>query len=379
MCYYITFKIAGKKTTEKIGWLSEGYSPQVASELRADRVRTGRHGKTVKTARQIRIGKIKHDQTLAELKKAYFEAPRDHELKGRYTDNNRFDKHVSFLGDKRVSELTELDITRIKRNMKDLKPATVGAALEILRRIINYGAKHKLCPPLAFIIKLPKKNNIVTEYLTDAEANRLHNVLASWPRQDIARMIRVAWFTGLRRGEIFKLKIENLDFVKEIITLKDPKGGRDETIPMTAPVKAILQAQIQFLKDEEQRKIVRYRNTTKPAPPWEENGFVFPGPHGKKRTDCSAVSRIKEKAGLPNSFRPFHGLRHHMAVTLISSGEYTLDMVGELLTHKDSAVTRRYAQFLPKAKKEAAERAAEILAGQTQKSKKVVSMDEETC
>jgi len=77
--------------------------------------------------------------------------------------------------------------------------------------------------------------------------------------------------------------------------------------------------------------------------------------------DCSAINRIKEKAKLPKSFRPFHGLRHHMAVTLASSGEYTLDMIGELLTHKDSSVTRRYASFLPEARQKAATRAAEIL------------------
>ncbi len=36
-------------------------------------------------------------------------------------------------------------------------------------------------------------------------------------------------------------------------------------------------------------------------------------------------------------------------------------MIGELLTHKDTKVTRRYAKFLPKAKKKAAEEAARLL------------------
>jgi integrase len=80
------------------------------------------------------------------------------------------------------------------------------------------------------------------------------------------------------------------------------------------------------------------------------------------------VEKIREAAGLPKSFRPFHGLRHHMAVMLASSGEYTLDMIGELLTHKSTAITRRYAKFLPDAKKKAADRAAELLTGQTAKA-----------
>ncbi len=73
------------------------------------------------------------------------------------------------------------------------------------------------------------------------------------------------------------------------------------------------------------------------------------------------MARIKKAANLPEHFRPFHGLRHHFAVTLASSGEYTLDMIGELLTHKDTNITRRYAKFLPEAKQKAADRAAELL------------------
>jgi len=97
--------------------------------------------------------------------------------------------------------------------------------------------------------------------------------------------------------------------------------------------------------------------------------FLFPGRGGQQRVDCSSVERIKKAAGLPKSFRPFHGLRHHMAVMLASSGEYTLDMICELLTHKSSAITRRYAKFLPDAKKKAADRAAELLTRQTKKAK----------
>jgi len=95
--------------------------------------------------------------------------------------------------------------------------------------------------------------------------------------------------------------------------------------------------------------------------------FVFPAGHGGRRIDSTAVNRIKKKAELPASFRIFHGLRHNLGVTLANSGEYTLDMIGELLTHKSVAVSRRYAQFLPETKKKAADRAAEILAKKTKR------------
>ncbi|WP_235956984.1 hypothetical protein [Fundidesulfovibrio magnetotacticus] len=72
---------------------------------------------------------------------------------------------------------------------------------------------------------------------------------------------------------------------------------------------------------------------------------MFPGRGGVLSIDSSAVDRIKATARLPKSFRILHGLRHHFAVTLANSGEFTLDMIGELLTHKSTAMTRRYGHF----------------------------------
>ena len=350
-CFYITFKIDGRKKTEKIGWKSEGYSAKVAEDIRAKRVRDIRHGKTVKTAQEIQAEKRMHDRPLGEIKDTYF-SDTGLNIKGRKTDLNRWDKHLSALSKKRVSGLSQLDVERIKHGMKGKAPATIANTLELLRRLINYGVKHKLCPALPFTIKLPEKNNEDTEeYLTDEEAQRLIEVLKTWHRQDVARMVRLAWLTGMRRGEIFKLQRKSVDFEKSIISLKNPKGGKDAFIPMSRPVHDLLKEQIQW--------------TAKNYP---GSPYVFPGRAGRQRVDCSSVERIKKAAGLPKSFRPFHGLRHHYAVMLASSGEYTLDMIGSLLTHRSTAVTKRYAKFLQDAKKKAADRAAELLTGQTRKA-----------
>ncbi|MCJ7601803.1 MAG: site-specific integrase [Desulfobulbaceae bacterium] len=366
VCYDITFKVNGQKKWEKVGWKSEGYSPAMAVELRANRVKSTRHGEEVKTASEIKAHRLKHNKPLEAIKHAYFDSEHGKAIKGRKIDLNRYELHLTFLSKKRTPELTALDIERIKRNMKGKAPATIKHSLRLLSRLVNYGVKHHLCPPLQFTIEVPKVNNQVTEYLTDEEARRYLAVLDSWPRQDIARMVRIAWLTGMRRGEIFKLRSEHLDFTMNLITLVDPKGGRDETIPLTAPVREILKVQLDYLKKRDEHRERRYLNTSKPAPEWEDSGYVFPGIGGQQRKYCSAINKIKQQAKLPKSFRPFHGLRHHMAVTLASSGEYTLDMIGELLTHKDSAVTRRYAKFLPEAMQKSADRAADLLTRQTE-------------
>ena len=380
ICYYITTKIDGNKKTEKVGWLSEGYTPQLATELRAKRIRDARHNGEVQTSRDIRAEQRKVNRSLKEIKEHYFSSSKGSAIRGKKQDLNRWEHHLSHLEAKTIKELSQIDTERIKRNMKvkELAPATVDHALRLLRRIINHGIEHNLCPPLAFKIKRPKVDNTRTEFLSSDEASRLVETLDKWPRQDIARMVKLAWLTGLRRGELFGLKREHIDFQHSLLAIAGSKGGKSVTVPMSPQVRELLEQQINFLEDEQVRRVERYRNTTRLVPAWEDNGFIFPGFHGKQRMECTAIDRIKAAAGLPKHFRPFHGLRHHYAVLLASSGEYNLDQIGHLLTHKSSDITRRYAHYLPEAQRRSADRAAEILVEQATstsgKEKKIVNV-----
>lgn len=345
LCLWITYKVGDKKRWEKVGWKSEGYTPQVAAEVRAERVKAARHGQDVKTAKEIARERDKRDKTIDEIARAYFASKGD-SLKGAVTDHNRYEKHVlPVLGNFRASKLSPLDMVRLRKAMEGRAPATIWNALELVRRIVNFGARAKLCPPLPFVIEMPKKDNEVVEYLEPEEAARLKEVLDSWPSRDAARMLELAMFTGMRRGEVFKLKDQDIDFRTALITITAPKGGKTVSIPMNSIARTILEQQLAWK-----------------AEAFPQSPYVFPGKAGEQRVACGAVCRIKQTAGIPSRFRIFHGLRHHFAVTLANSGEFTLDMIGELLTHKSTAMTRRYGQFLPDAKKRASDKAAELLA-----------------
>ncbi len=352
-CYYVAYRTGGRLVWEKIGWRSEGLTPQIAAEIRAERVRKARHGETVKTAKEIAREKQLRDKTLSEIKKAYFGSEKGKKLKGRKTDLNRFENHLKkVLGKRRISSLAPIDIERVKAAMKGKAPATVSNTLELLRRLINFGANNKLCTALDFVIQLPKKDNEVVEYLEPDQAERFVKILDSWPSQDAARMLKLALVTGLRRSEIFKLRNKEVDFFQAIITIRDPKGKEKVSIPMNKPAREILKNQ-QAWRDKK----------------FPDSPFIFPGRKGAERVDCSAVDRIKEKADLPKEFRIFHGLRHHFGVTLANSGEFSLDMIGELLTHKSPEMTKRYSQFLPGTMKKASNRAADLIFNQAKVGK----------
>ena len=349
-CFYIRYKLHGKTKREKVGWQSEGYTVQVAAEIRAQRMKDIRHGKDVKTAAEVNRERTKHNRPLREVKDLYFDSEHGRAMKGRNIDLNRWDNHLKVLEDKRVPELSILDIEKIKRRArkKKLSPQSLKHILTLLKRVINFGTEFRYCPPLSFKIKMPVVDSETTEYLTDEQIAKLLSVLENWPHQDAARMVKLAMFTGMRKGEIFKLKRKDVDFRKGIIAIQNPKGGHSESIPMNSVAREILEAQIEWTRKH-----------------YPESPYVFPGKKGQRRVECTAVKRIKKAADLPRSFRPFHGLRHHFAVTLASSGEYTLDMIGALLTHKDTKITRRYAKFLPEAKQKAADRAVDLLLKRT--------------
>ena len=59
----------------------------------------------------------------------------------------------------------------------------------------------------------------------------------------------------------------------------------------------------------------------------------------------SILSKIKKEAGLPKDFRPLHGLRHHYASMLASSGKVDMYVLQKLLTHKSPLMTQRYAHL----------------------------------
>lgn len=344
LTYYITFRDGPQKIWEKIGLKSEGITPQIADDIRKERTLKARLGEGVLTAKQIKRKKAVENRPLDEIAEAYFKQ-RGGSAQAAKFDRYRYNKHVKpVIGHRAVATLTHLDMKRIEKNMEGAAPATVWGALELVRRFSNFGKRAKLCPGLTFIIQMPRRDNEVVEFLTPDQAARLLQVLDAWPAQDVARMLKTVMFSGLRRGELFKFQDRDLDFKNKLIRLRAPKGGRSVSVPMNPAVEQILKDQIGW-RDE------RY----------PESLFLFPGKNGAMRTDCSAVDRIKKAADLPRTFRMFHGLRHHFAVTLANSGEFTLDLIGELLTHKSLEMTRRYAKFLPGSLQKAGERAAELL------------------
>ena len=241
---------------------------------------------------------------------------------------------------KEPKHLLPIDIDRLTRKaLKGKAPQTVKLTLSLLRRIINFGIEKQVCGPMSFKIKMPVVNNIVIEDLNQNQIVKLMKALAEDPYPEVAAIMSMALFSGMRRGEILSLRWDDIDFDRGFISIKNPKSGQDATIPLSESARQVL------------KKITQ-----------GESPYIFPGREGKKRHDIRrGANRIKKAADLPDDFRPLHGLRHVYASMLASSGQVDLYTLQKLLNHKDPKTTQRYAHLRDDALRKASDLAGDIV------------------
>ena len=343
--YYIYYRRNGKIVEEKAGrQFADDMTPARAAGMRVRRIEGDPSNKerreAKKAAAQAKSAKWTIDRLWQEYKKH-----KKGEVKGIATDENRYQNHIepTFAG-REPRELCPLDIERLRRDLRKKNPeiadATIRNVLELLRRIINFGVNMQLCSPMSFKLKLPALNNERTEDLTPEQLSHLLKAIDQDEDIQAGNLMRMALFTGMRRGELFKLKWHHVDFDRGFLSLEDPKGGLDQKIPLNDMARQVLENH----------------------PRSEGFPFVFPGRYpNKPRKDIRRpVNRIKKKAQLPKDFRPLHGLRHAYASMMASSGKVDMYTLQKLLTHKSPQMTMRYAHLRDEVLKRASNVASEL-------------------
>lgn len=347
--YYIRYRRGGRAGSlieEPVGKSTEGMTATIAANIRAERMQ-GKALSNKEDRRQKEQEKLKAQGrwTIARLWDEY--KANKPGFKGIVTDENRFKNYLPSFAKLTPEEITTqmVDSLRLRLLNSGKKAGTTKNVLELLRRIINFGVKKGLCSwqdPSRLHFEMPKLNNTKTEMLTKEERARFIEAAKAAPNRKAGQLMLMAYYTGMRRNELFGLKWAHIDLEHGFINIvgeqqEGAKSNRDERIPLSAPVRELL-AEV------------------------GDNGseYVFPGKDGRSRMiDMNKqVNAIKAAAGLPKDFRPLHGLRHTFASVAVSNG-VPLSHVQKLLTHKDPTLTQRYAHL----EDEALKRAAEAVSG----------------
>lgn len=347
--FYIVFKKNGKVYEEKVGrQYADDMSAAKASRKRSARI-DGKIQSRKEIREQVKAAKIAETgkMTLSRLWDEYKESKGD--TKSINTDKGRFEKYLKpDFGDKEPHKIIRLDVDRLRvKLLKEKKPQTVKHVLGLLKRIVSFGVSRQLCQPLNFIVETVKVDNQKTEDLTSEQLKNLIKAIDNSTDIEAANIMRLALYTGMRRGEMFKLTWNDIDFQRGFISIRNPKGGVSQKIPLNEQARQILESHPKRQKDKDNH---------------EYYDHVFLRPDNEPFTDIRRrINPIKEAAGLPADFRPLHGLRHTYASMLASSGKVDLYTLQKLLTHKSPVMTQRYAHLRDEALKNASALAGQII------------------
>jgi len=333
-------------------------TPAKASGIRADKI-NGKEApntvkrKTEKAAKEAAEGRW----TINKIWREYHSQKQP--SKSLDYDEYRYKKYLEpKYGGKEPHELHQLDIDRLRVTLLKIKaPQTVKHVLALLKRLCNFGLQKGLCQGINFKIEMPRVDNQSTEDLSPDQLKKLLEAVDASTDKEAGDFMRLALFTGMRRGELIKLLWEDVDFDRGFINIcHDPKGGKSQKIPLNDQARAVLKSRVQTQKHVLTR----------------QNGKPFTNVINKR------VREIRKAAGLPSTFRPLHGLRHVYASMLASSGQVDMYTLQKLLTHKSPLMTQRYAHLRDETMRQASNLAGDIITeAMKEKKDKVVEMQDQ--
>ncbi len=347
--FYIYYRSNGRQIEEKAGrQFADDMTAAKAAGIRADRSKgkepsNSARREKIKAAKLAEAGKMTLERLWGE-----YEANKA-DSKAINTDRGRFQKYLlPDFGNKEPHNIIRLDVDRLRvKLLKTLKPQTVKHVLGLLKRIVHFGVARQLCQNLNFELEPVKVDNQKTEDLNPEQLKNLLKAIDNSTDIEAANIMRLALYTGMRRGEMFKLKWDDIDFQRGFIAIKNPKGGVSQKIPLNEQARQVLE--------------------NHPKTEGKEN--VFLRPDGEPFTDIRRrVNPIKQAAGIPDDFRALHGLRHTYASMLASSGQVDLYTIQKLLTHKSPIMTQRYALLRDESLRNASTLAGQIIDAATNKN-----------
>lgn len=251
----------------------------------------------------------------------------NHKEGSRKKDLNSVNILKQYFSGKYLQDITTLEIDKFKtKKIEEVKPATVNRRLAFLKSMFNKAIEWGMATENpAKKVKLLKENNKRFRYLEKEEITKLLDNSEGY----VKNVILVAINTGMRRGEILKLKWHDVDFNRGTIHIHDTKSKESRAIPMNETVK---------------RTLMRIEKTP-------ESPYIFNKPGGKARCDIrKSFLQAQRKSGILN-FR-LHDLRHTFASQLVMAG-VDLNTVRELLGHKNIQMTLRYSHLSSDHKKRA--------------------------
>lgn len=231
---------------------------------------------------------------------------------------SHFERFINHYKNRSLEEINENDIREYLKHL-----VSEGSSDSYLNQSINSIKFYYeiVCgmPNRFYHLERPRKRETLPKVLSKEEIRALINATRNIKHRCIVSLLYSA---GLRRGELIKLKISDIDSKRMTIRVEQSKGNKDRYTLLSKRV----------LND-----LRNYYSM------WKPKKYLFEGINGMPYS-CTSVRKIIHRAardcGIKTRVTP-HMLRHSFATHLLENGT-SLRHIQVLLGHKSSKTTEIY-------------------------------------
>jgi integrase len=335
--YYIRYQVDGTDIKERVGRKSRGFNREMAKDALKSRLGDIAQG-------HFNLEKVRKPVPFSKLVEKYREFAGGYK-RGWETEKYIVEEFASLFGDTPLAQITTWQIEKWKAEEgRRLNPVTVNRRLTVIKHMFKKAVEWDLAKSnSATSVKRFSVTSERTRFLSKDEIRSLlveceKQVTSPW----LLPLVTLALHTGMRQGELLKLKWQNVDLERGSITIIQSKTLRRKTIAINEPARDGLN----WLQENRYGELL----------------FLWPwgDPIGKV-TVYDAFKKVCGAAKITD-FR-FHDLRHTFASHLVMAG-VDLVTVKELLGHKTINMTNRYTHLAQEHKAQAVAKLSERMRGE---------------
>jgi integrase len=287
------------------------------SKIREGEVLSGKHFPSKKA-----------NHTLAELIERY---TADALPRKRYETQRREGYLLAFwvkrLGMKCLTDITKADIVKIRDEFvkRGAKSTTIHRYLNILSHMLNTAIREYdwLDSNAVALVSKPALPPGKTRYLSDEERQRLLVECRRSKNPLLYDLVLLAMYTGLRRGNLLRLRRRDIDLDQRTISVARTKNDMPVVLPLVGAAYDAIKARCSSLAEDEY--LFPHANEDMPA-----------------RSYCRAFDYARKRAKIEGA--SFHTLRHCVGSYLVQAG-VDLYTVSRILNHKSIVMSQRYSHL----------------------------------
>jgi site-specific recombinase XerD len=239
------------------------------------------------------------------------------------------------VGSLRQITVCHIDRYLVRQSDRGWSRTSLGALASTLRSFFRFAEAQRWCPTgLAEAIESPRiyaDEGLPRGPDWSLVQKLIASTLGDDPTsvRDRAVLMLLALY-GLRRGEVARLRVADLDWDAEVIRVTRPKQRRVQQYPLVHPVADALRRYLREVRTHCQygQVFLAMKAPTRPLSP----------------AGISAIVRYR-LAGLGVQIHPSgaHSLRHACARHLLAQG-FSFKQIGDQLGHRSASTTQHYAK-----------------------------------